>query len=75
MDLALNIYLDLVHTTPFSNENGTVLLRFQNDSRPPLLFPYRFRPSTLQRVAIMKTILRLIFCLHYSPRDKIVPPH
>ena len=25
---------DPIHTTPFSNENGTVLLRFQNDSRP-----------------------------------------
>ena len=28
------VYSDRVHTTPFSNENGTVLLRFQNDSRP-----------------------------------------
>ena len=26
--------LDPVHTTPLSNENGTVLLRFQNDFRP-----------------------------------------
>ena len=26
--------LDPVHTTPFSNENGTVMLRFQNDSCP-----------------------------------------
>ena len=26
--------LDSVHTTPFSNKNGTVMLRFQNDSRP-----------------------------------------
>ena len=29
-----NEALDPVHTTPFSNENATVLLRFQNDSRP-----------------------------------------
>ena len=38
-----------VHTNPFSNENGAVLLRFQNDLRPHLSFSYRFRPSTLQR--------------------------
>ena len=38
-----------VHTNPFSNENGAVLLRFQKDSRPHLSFSYRFRPSTLQR--------------------------
>ena len=34
---------------PFSNENGTVLLRFQKDLRPHLSFSYCFRPSTLQR--------------------------
>ena len=28
------MYLDPVHITPFSNENSTVLLHFQNDSRP-----------------------------------------
>ena len=38
-----------VHTNPFSNENGAVLLRFQKDLRPHLSFSYRFRPSTLQR--------------------------
>ena len=38
-----------VHTNPFSNENGAVLLRFQNDLRPHLSFSYCFRPSTLQR--------------------------
>ena len=38
-----------VHTSPFSNENGAVLLRFQKDLRPHLSFSYRFRPSTLQR--------------------------
>ena len=38
-----------VHTDPFSNENGAVLLRFQKDLRPHLSFSYCFRPSTLQR--------------------------
>ena len=38
-----------VHTNPFSNENGAVLLGFQNDLHPHLSFSYRFRPSTLQR--------------------------
>ena len=31
-------YLGPVHTNPFSNENGTVLLRFQKDLRPNLSF-------------------------------------
>ena len=43
-----NLNLGLVHTNPFSNENGAVLLRFQKDLRP-LSFSYRFRPSILQR--------------------------
>ena len=38
-----------VHTNPFSNENGAVLLRFQKYLRPHLTFSYRFYPSTLQR--------------------------
>ena len=38
-----------VHTNPFSNKNGAVLLRFQRDLRPHLSFSYRFRPSTLKR--------------------------
>jgi len=38
-----------VHTNPFSNENGAVLLRFQKDLHPHLSFSYRFRPSTLPR--------------------------
>ena len=42
-------YLGPVHTNPFSNEKGAVLLRFQKDLRPHLSFSYRFRPSTLQR--------------------------
>ena len=37
-----------VHTNPFSNENGDVMVRFQKDLRPHLSFSYRFRPSTLQ---------------------------
>ena len=44
-----NSLLSAVHTNPFSNENGTVLLRFQKDLRPRLSFWYRFRPSSLQR--------------------------
>ena len=41
--------LSPVHTNPFSNEKGAVLLRFQKNLRPHLTFSYRFRPSTLQR--------------------------
>ena len=46
-----------VHTNPFSNENGAVLLRFQKDLRPHLSFSYRFRPSTLQHRICLKTLL------------------
>ena len=46
-----------VHTNPFSNENGAVLLPFQKDLRPHLSFSYRFRPSTLQRRICLKTLL------------------
>ena len=46
-----------VHTNPFSNENGAVLLRFQKDLRPHLSFSYRFCPSTLQRRICLKTLL------------------
>ena len=38
-----------VHTNPFSNENGAVLVRFQKDLHAHLSFSYRFRPSSLQR--------------------------
>ena len=48
---------DPVHTNPFSNENGAVLLRFRKDLRPHLPFSYRFRPSTLQRRICLKTLL------------------
>ena len=34
---------------PFFKQNGAVLLRFQKELRPHLSFPYRFRPSTLNR--------------------------
>ena len=37
-----------IHTNPFSNKNGAVLLCFQRDLRPHLSFSYRFRQSTLQ---------------------------
>ena len=50
-------YLGPVHTNPFSNENGAVLLRFQKDLPPHLSFSYRFRPSTLQRRICLKTLL------------------
>ena len=39
-----------IHTNPLSNENGTVLLRFQKDLPPHLSFSYRFCPSTLQHL-------------------------
>ena len=32
--LTCEFYLSPVHTNPFSNENGAVLLRFQKDLRP-----------------------------------------
>ena len=34
----LFVYLGTVHTIPFSNENGAVLLRLQKDLRPHLSF-------------------------------------
>ena len=51
------LHLGPVHTNPFSNENGAVLLRFQKDLRPHLLFWYRFYPSTLQRHICFRTLL------------------
>ena len=69
-------FQDPVHTTPFTNENGLVLFRFRKDLRPHLLYPYRFRPPTLQRVSALKTRLNLRFSyilpptlLHYFPRE------
>ena len=56
------ILLGPVHTNPFTNENGAVLLRFQKDLRPHLSFSYRFRPSTLQRRSREK------------PHDSVCPP-
>ena len=47
--VAVVVFLGPVHTNPFSNENGAVLLRFKKDLRPHLSFLHRFRPSTLQR--------------------------
>ena len=44
----------------FSNENETVLLRFQKDLRPHLSFSYRFRPSTLQRSSREKSHGRVL---------------
>ena len=55
--VAVVVFLGPVHTNPFSNENGAVLLRFQKDLRPHLSFSYRFRPSTLQRRICLKTLL------------------
>ena len=46
--LAVGLMLGPVHTNPFSNENGAILLRFQKVLRPHLSFSYCFRPSTLQ---------------------------
>ena len=49
--------------------------------RPHLSFPYRFRPSTLQRVFVLKALLNLIFSyilppfLQYFPRDKLKLSH
>ena len=51
------LHLGPVHTNPFSNENGAVLLRFQKDLRPHLLFWYRFYPSTLQHHICFRTLL------------------
>ena len=46
-----------VHTNPFSNENGTVLLPFQKDLRPHLSFSYRFRRPYYNAVSALKTLL------------------
>ena len=51
------LHLGPVHTNPFSNENGAVLLRFQKDLHPHLSFSYRFRPSTLQRRICLRMLL------------------
>ena len=55
---------------------------FSKKLRPHLLFPYRFSPSTLQRVSVLKTLLNLIlsyilppFFLHYFPCDKLKLSH
>ena len=55
--VAVVVFLGPVHTNPFSNENGAVLLHFQKYLRPHLSFSYRFRPSTLQRHICLKTLL------------------
>ena len=39
---AVVVFLGPVHTNPFPNENGAVLLRFQKDLRPHSLSSYRF---------------------------------
>ena len=57
-------FLGHVHTNPFSNENGAVLLRFQKDLLPHLSFSYRFRPSTLQ--------VSLYVSLHFQSSNNIV---
>ena len=55
---------------------------FSKRLRPHLSFPYCFRPSTLQRVSVLKTLLKLIFSyilppffLHYFPRNKLKLSH
>ena len=53
----MKLLIGPVHTNPFSNENGAVLLRFQKGLRPHLSFSYRFRPSTLQRRICLETLL------------------
>ena len=48
-----------VHTNPFSNKNGAVLLRFQNNLRPHLSFSYRFPLPHYNAVSVLKTLLYL----------------
>ena len=50
-------YLGPVHTNPFSNVNGAVLLRFQKDLRPHLSFSYRFARPHYNAVSVLKTLL------------------
>ena len=45
----MNGALTVAPSTVIRFQTKTVLLRFQNDLRPHLLFSYRFCPSTLQR--------------------------
>ena len=45
-----------VHTNPFLNENGAVLLRFPRDLRPHFSFLYRFRRPHYN-VSALKTLL------------------
>ena len=51
------VYAGYVHTNPFSNENGAVLIRFQNNLRPYLSFSYRFPRPHYNAVSILKTLL------------------
>ena len=61
-----------VHTSPFSNENGAVLLRFQKDLRPHLSFSYRFRPSTLQcRICFENAFIPSVRMLKWTPHMRI----
>ena len=53
-----------VHTNPFSNEHGAVLLRFQNDLRPHLSFSYRFRRPHYNAVSALKTLLHPALSAH-----------
>ena len=71
-----------VHTNPFSNKNGAVLLRFQKDLRPHLSFSCRFRPSTLQRRTHFKnafiTSVRMLkwtphMCISINRPAKLAP--
>ena len=46
-----------VHTNPFSNENGAVLLRFQNDLRPHLSFSPVHTTTPYPFFDVLKTLL------------------
>ena len=54
---SVTIDLGPVHNNPFSNENEAVLLRFQKDLRPHLLFSYRFALPYYNVVSVLKTLL------------------
>ena len=66
-------------------ENGIVLFRFQKDLRSHISFPYRFRPSTLERVSVLKTLKNFVliifsyilppFFTKYFPRGKLMLSH
>ena len=53
----LNSLWGSVHTNPFANKNGAVLLCFQKNLRPHLPFLYRFTRPHYNAISVLKMLL------------------